>query len=118
MHQDRTHHFIGAPNENITITSSVPTSGALQLMFGGRSLGVLPQTVQFPATPGQSDLVATLVGPPGSQCVLSIANVDGRTDMSILLVASNRTHDTTLFEFVAAAPAVVAFMATSANVRL
>jgi hypothetical protein len=112
MHQDRTHHFIGTANESIDIDSSAPTSGALQLSFDGSVLGALPQTVQFSPTPGlRRTLVATLTGPSGSHCALSIDNVDGGKDLTILSVGGGTFHDTVILEFLAAAPVVTSFMA-------
>lgn len=108
MHRDSFGHLVGAAGENISINASTPTSGTLQLSFGGTILGPPPQTVQFEAT-GSIDLVATLTGPPGSQCAISIANVDGGTDTSILSVGAGTFHDTEIIEFVTAAASSAAF---------
>jgi hypothetical protein len=54
---------------------------------------------------------ATLVGPPGSQCGVSISNVDGGSDLSILSVGAGSFHDNVVLEFVSAAPALTAFIA-------
>jgi len=112
MHQDRTHHYIGASNENIAIDSSSPNSGALQLSFDGAVLGAPPQSVRFsPKVGDERDLVATLTGPPGSHCAISITNVDGGTDVTILSVGAGAFHDTVILEFITASAATTAFIA-------
>jgi hypothetical protein len=105
VHQDRTHHYIGDKNEQISIGSSAPTSGTLQLSFGGTALGAPPQTVAFSPNDGdERDLVATLTGPAGSHCALTISNVDGGNDVTILNVGAGAFHDTVTLEFVVAKP--------------
>ena len=112
MHRDRPHHYLGDSNEPITIDSSNLTSGTLQISFGGATLpAALPQIANFPPNPGdEQDLVATLTGPPGSHCALSIADVDGAKDITILSVGAGTFHDTVILEFVTGSAAVNTFV--------
>jgi hypothetical protein len=117
MHRISTRHYIGTPNEPINLTASTPTSGALMVRFQGSTVGGLPKTVRFPASPGNSTMEASLNGPSGSQCALSVADVDGGTDISVLSVGAGIDHDVVTFTFVTVAPSVMGFRASFANVR-
>ena len=118
MHRDRPHHYLGDSNEPITIDSSNLTSGTLQISFGGATLPALPQLANFSPNPGdEQDLIATLIGPPGSHCALSIADVDGAKDITILLVGDGEFHDTVIMEFVTGSLAVTSFVA-AAKIRV
>jgi hypothetical protein len=112
MHRDQPHHYLGSASEPITIDSSTPSAGTLQVSFNGTVLPGLPQTAEFSAASGEErDLNATLTGPPGSHCAISIAAVDGGKDITILNVGDGAFHDTVIFEFVTGSAATQDFVA-------
>jgi hypothetical protein len=117
MHQDRTDHYIGAENENIALNASTPNSGTLNTGFNNQVVN-LPVTVQFSPTAGEErDLVATLVGPPGSHCAISIDNVDGGKDVVSLLVGVGSFSDTVVLEFATASAATNTFIEAANSLK-
>ena len=116
MHRDQPLHYLGSAGESITINSSAPSSGTLQVSSSTEPvLPALPQgAVNFSATAGEErDLVATLTGAPGSHCALSVATVDGGKDVVILNVGDGAFHDSVLLEFVTGSTATQNFVANA-----
>ena len=100
MHQDRTDHYIGTANEPIHIVVIPPNTGTLDLRFGGATLPDPPVDVHFSQTPGEKrDLIATLFGPVGSHCVVTISDVDGGSDPNGILIQSGDSHSSLTLEF-------------------
>ena len=106
MHKIGVNDYSGAPGEQVTVTATVVGSATVNFLLDGQPQGSnSPFVFNLPPGAGQSSrLSVTLVGAVGDTCTVTIAVVDGGSDVDFLACRATNPFPVENYQFLALAP--------------